>query len=583
MSFKNQRVLGLPLVFTLVLAALAFIPSVHASPGMFWAFLGAAGVLLVWNAALLLSAARGGRTLGMHYVLRRPHWVQPLVQGTIYVYWGWYSDRVYAAAWIILAQIVFAYAFNTLLCWSRRDEQEVGFGIVPIILSMNLFLWFKPDWFYWQFLMVALAFAAKEFLRWQKDGQSVHIFNPSSFPLAILSLGLILTGTADHTWGNEIANSLSTPPYIYELLFLVSIPGQLLFGVATMTMPAVLTSFLLGAAYTSVTGTYYYFGPIPTAAFLGMLLLFTDPSTAPRSELGRVLFGVLYGASVFVLYGLLDYASEFTFYDKLLFVPFLNLSVRGLDRLAASPALARLDPTALLRKLTVPRRNAAATAVWAGVFVCLLAVHGVGAAHPANRLPLWRQACAEKLRNGCRNLETMETLFCQNGSPWACSDLALRILEGPVPPGDESRATAIQRLDRACTLGSQAGCANARMARTGAGSLLHEPPEALDYDLILEDRGYPKQRTNLQLLTWACEQGWQEGCASLQRAPQQAGGAQQGSPLAQERARGCSAGDKGACRALGLQYRLGDGVPRDERRALACELGLAEACVGAAR
>jgi hypothetical protein len=34
------------------------------------------------------------------------------------------------------------------------------------------------------------------------------------------------------------------------------------------------------------------------------------------------------------------------FYDKLLQVPLLNLSVKLLDRIAASPVLARIDPFA---------------------------------------------------------------------------------------------------------------------------------------------------------------------------------------------------------------------------------------------
>ena len=38
--------------------------------------------------------------------------------------------------------------------------------------------------------MVALGFAAKELIRWNKDGRRVHIFNPSSFPLAVFSIGL---------------------------------------------------------------------------------------------------------------------------------------------------------------------------------------------------------------------------------------------------------------------------------------------------------------------------------------------------------------------------------------------------------
>jgi hypothetical protein len=65
---------------------------------------------------------------------------------------------------------LFAYAFDMLLGWSRRGIYTLGFGPVPVVFSINLFLWFRPDWFYFQFLLVALGFAAKDLIRWDKDG-----------------------------------------------------------------------------------------------------------------------------------------------------------------------------------------------------------------------------------------------------------------------------------------------------------------------------------------------------------------------------------------------------------------------------
>ena len=89
----------------------------------------------------------------------------------------------------------------------------------------------------------------------------------------------------------------------------------------------------MASATTPLTGTYYFFDSyIPIAVFLGMHLLFTDPSTAPRTELGRMIFGVLYGLSTIALYELLGVAGLPTFYDKLLQVPLLNLSIRSIDR-----------------------------------------------------------------------------------------------------------------------------------------------------------------------------------------------------------------------------------------------------------
>ena len=182
-----------------------------------------------------------------------------------------------------------------LVAFSRRDTYTLGFAPVPVILSINLFLWFRADWFYLQFLLIAVGFATKDLIRWTKGGRRVHVFNPSSFPLGLFSLVLLLTGTSGIAWGYEIANTLNYPPHIYLFIFLVSLPGQLLFGVTTMTMSAVVTMYAFGLLYFASTGTYYFFDSyIPIAVFLGMHLLFNDPSTSPRTEHGRIMFGVVY-------------------------------------------------------------------------------------------------------------------------------------------------------------------------------------------------------------------------------------------------------------------------------------------------
>ena len=120
----------------------------------------------------------------------------------------------------------------------------------------------------------------------------------------------MVTGASDITWGKDIAITQFYPPHMYVFLFLVALPGQFLFGVTTMTMAAVVTTYLFGLCYFALTGTYYFFDSyVPIAVFLGMHLLFTDPSTAPRTELGRMIFGVLYGISTVALYALLGMAG----------------------------------------------------------------------------------------------------------------------------------------------------------------------------------------------------------------------------------------------------------------------------------
>src|SRR4029077_7788581 len=172
------------------------------------------------------------------------------------------------------------------------------------------------------------------------EGRSAHIFNPSSFPLAIFSLGLMLTGTSDLTWGKAIASTQFYPPHMYLMLFVIGLPGQFFFGVTSMTMAAVASTYLFGLAYYAITGVYFFYDSyIPIAVFLGMHLLFTDPSTSPRTELGRIIYGALYGLSTVVLSAVLVRASLPAFDDKLLQVPILNLSITLIDRAARSKYL----------------------------------------------------------------------------------------------------------------------------------------------------------------------------------------------------------------------------------------------------
>ncbi len=293
----------LPLLFALGLVGLAFTNSVRQNPNLMWSFLGAAAALLAWAGGLFVAAARAGRRFRLDISLRKQHYLQACAQGSVLLYWGWFVPDVFKAAPLIAAQIVFAYGVEILLTWSRRDTYTLGFAPFPVVFSINLFLWFKPEWFYLQFLMVAFGFAAKEIIHWHKEGRSAHIFNPSAFTLALFSVALLLTARSDISWGQTIAITQFYPPQMYLMLFLIGLPGQLLFGVTSMTMAAVMTTYLFGLLYFAATGVYFFYDSyIPIAVFLGMHLLFTDPSTSPRTELGRLIFGAMYGLSTIFLY-----------------------------------------------------------------------------------------------------------------------------------------------------------------------------------------------------------------------------------------------------------------------------------------
>src|SRR4029450_7363742 len=130
----------------------------------------AALVLLAWS-GLLFGVLRRGQRVSLEIVPPRQPYLQACQQGAVILYWGYYWREVYHAAPLIAAQLLFAYGFDSLLSWTHRRKFALGFGPFPIIFSITLFLWFKDDWFYLQFAMVALGFVVKEFLRWARDGR----------------------------------------------------------------------------------------------------------------------------------------------------------------------------------------------------------------------------------------------------------------------------------------------------------------------------------------------------------------------------------------------------------------------------
>jgi hypothetical protein len=450
-------------------------------------------------------------------VLKKQHYLQACAQGSVLLYWGWYWHPVYSFAPFILAQLLFAYAFDMLLSWSRRYTYTLGFAQFPVVFSINLFLWFKPEWFYLQFAMVALGLAAKELIRWNKDGRRVHIFNPSSFPLAVFSLVLLAAGKSGITWGQDIATTQFYPPQMYLMLFLIGLPGQFFFGVTSMTMSAVIAAYTFSRLYFAATGIYFFYDSyIPIAVFLGMHLLFCDPSTSPRTELGRIINGVLYGLSTVVLYQLLGSAGMPTFYDKLLQVPLLNLSVKGLDWLVRSRPLRAFDPAGLGRSLVPRQRNIAYMSIWAAAFAALSLTQGVGDNHPGQWLPFWRQACQDGRSYACPYLADLETNFCNRGSGWACNEAGLMHIALSRSGEDLRRsdpAGAAEPLKRGCDLGFPAACGNLRTLTTGTGKFGSAPPTVEDFPIILRgSKGDIREREPSALYTLACREGWRDVC-----------------------------------------------------------------------
>jgi hypothetical protein len=296
---------------------------------------------------------------------------------------------------------------------------------------------------------------------------------------------------------------------MFLAIFLIGMPGQYLFGVTPMTMAAVVTTFVFSAVYYAATGVFFFSDlHVPIAVFLGMHLLFTDPATSPRTELGRIVYGVLYGLTTVLLYDWLLRAGMPGFYDKLLQVPLLNLSAGLLDRLARSPVLQTINPSEWGKALAPRQRHLAYMSVWAVAFIAMSASGYLGDKHPGQYLPFWQNACASNTRFACEDLYFMQDTYCEDGSGWACNELGILLTERYA-----NRGRAAMVFERACALQFSAGCDNA-VALTQGDMFRRAAPTVADYRFILRgSKGPFPDREPAQLYARACAQGWPGTCA----------------------------------------------------------------------
>lgn len=507
---RGSKVLLIPVLAGALLLGQGMLMS--ASPPLFRAFMAAAVVLFAWTAWVWMGRRGSDEPLEVFPAVFAHHWVQALAHTALFIWWGMHVRLVGAYAPLILAQVIFAYGVSSLLDWSRRGKYGLGFGPLPIVGSTNLFLWFKPEWFHWQFAMILVGYLAKELIRWQKNGRSAHIFNPSSFPLAVFSLVLIVTRTTDITWGQAIATTQFYPPHMYLAIFLVTLPAQLLFGVARMTLSAVVSLYLFSLAFFAATGTYFFYDShIPLPVFLGMHLLFTDPSTSPRSELGRVWFGVIYAAGTAFLYWALGAVGVPTFYDKLLPVPIMNLMVRRIDALVAAGWMKSLDPAKIAASLTPKMRHVAWTGAWVAIFIGMSSVQGVGDHHRGQSLHFWMQTCDAGNERACNYTVAMTGIYCQDGSGWACNEWGARqMARGELAGG---------AFDRGCRLGYRPACENARSEVRDAAMVARGEPGPDDLPIVLRGAKPPLVAADMnELHAVGCSQGWSEMCSEATTA-----------------------------------------------------------------
>ncbi len=572
--------LRLAFALNVLFGCFAFLPVVNSNPRLMWSVLGAAGALFLLLIFLSRQVLRGGRKLYYEFLPKPVHYVQLMMHLSIYTYWGWYWREVYHQAPLIIAQLVFVYVLDMLVCWSRRDQWILGFGPFPIVLSTNLFLWFKPDWYFLQFLMLVTGVLCKEFVTWMREGRRVHIFNPSAIALFIFSIGLIVTHSTGISWGEEIAVSFDRPPHIYLEIFLLGLVVQALFSVTLVTLSAAASLYVMNLVFTHYTGLYYFIDTnIPAAVFLGLHLLVTDPATSPRKDFGKIVFGAGYGVAVFGLYWLLGWLGAPTFYDKLLCVPPLNLTVRALDRasvwLAARFRIPSWTSGNWIPRNWAPRKmNFAYMGVWACLFAVMFTTGFVGMNHPGAYPDFWHKACVEGRGMACTSWVRMVNISCYHGSGPACMTLGAAMYEGRVVPRD--LAEAGKHFAQGCELGVSQGCTSiVRLMTENGGSFFQNACDRGDAEscfllgsLYYAGTGVPKDPARaFALLQRSCSAGWWRGCSGLGECYRAGAGTPVNNELALENfEKACRAGIAPSCFSASSIYRGSHDLAKAEKR-----------------
>jgi TPR repeat protein len=375
-------------------------------------------------------------------------------------------------------------------------------------------------------------------------------------------------------------------------IFLVGLVVQYFFHVTLVTLAAASMLLLLNLAYTAVTGIYWFLDAgIPIAVFLGLHLLVTDPATSPRNNYGRAIFGALYGAGVFVLYALLEWAGEPRFYDKLLFVPVLNLLVPVIDGYARRSSLARVAPFSMIAAQTPHRQNLIFMAIWIALFTAMYTTHFLGRGHPGGQTAFWEMACAENHHNACTNLRAILWDNCGDGSVAECVALGDMVERSGTPPEDV--LLGVFAIARACDLFNRESCERLGQTMQGGGASGIEAQcnsrnaqacYILGTVHLMGLGASPDRATGFRFFNKSCDLNLPTGCGVVAESYLYGVG------TVHDMARAVSAYEKAcagayapACMKLAQLLVTGDGVPPNERRGLAlfgraCRLGLTDAC-----
>jgi TPR repeat protein len=282
----------------------------------------------------------------------------------------------------------------------------------------------------------------------------------------------------------------------------------------------------------------------------------------------------------------LEWLGAPVFYDKLLCVPVLNLTVRALDRLST-----KVPPLPAFSTWTPRQANFGFMGIWVAFFSFMVLTGFLGDKHPGTDPALWEKACGSGGGRDCEVLARILDVQCQRNSADGCFSLGTLLSDGKrlprVPIG------AARSLGRACDIGSQNACTSLMSLVASDGeAVLQQPCNQGDgtscfmlgslYEVGKAVSRNPERSATLY--QQSCNAGFTRGCGTLGEAYISGQGVSRDMVKARQILEGaCDKGYAPGCFNVALMHREGIETAKDEPLALtrfrqACSLGYQEAC-----
>ena len=466
------------ILLALSIASLGLWPRLWTHPSLWGSWLFIQSIMpiclfiIYFRARKSLSDPNKTMSYDIKFSLTLKQMIQQLAQVSIYVGLSIHWPQMREQLPLTLAQVLFAYQLDIAWVWLKRSPQyRLSLSPTPIILSINLFIWFKDSVFYWQWLLIVFAIFSRSLFTYvektiesDQAQQEVkikrNIFNPSALAISVAGLLLIVTRSTHITWGESLAIQHGAGDYAYWTIFAAGFLAQFFVPIAWVTISGTLSYLALDTLYFQQFNSYQFIDTaIPPAVFLGLNLLITDPRTIPKKRVGQISYGIAYACLSFVCFSLLKMMVEPaqgtvpafnpSFLDKALAIPLLNLSVPFINRFSSSRTSIK---HAGINKLTM-------ALCWLLLFTFYVQPHLK--AHPGKKLIFWTDHCQKDMdqpapvedpTQACQVRDHLLALQCESGDLKLCHNLAVSPWTKPQRAQHLLETSCQKGLDLSCVM-----------------------------------------------------------------------------------------------------------------------------------